>query len=148
MADIHEPVLIAPATVCSRIAGSTPSARPCSSRYSATSSRVLPPFTVTCIMHSITEGPVITVLAGHLSVSQVKPPNKGHVLESIILFFGSSFGSYFVQSVYNGISRLSFVGRFVLFQSVLYQRFHCIVGNRLATMFTSCACRSSETTPL
>ena len=31
-----------------------------------------------------------------------------------------------IGSVYNGTFSLSFVGRFVLFQSVLYQRFHCI----------------------
>ena len=37
----------------------------------------------------------------------------------------SSFRGDFLYSVHTRVLGLSFVGRFVLFQSVLYQRFHC-----------------------
>ena len=54
----------------------------------------------------------------------MKPPNSGHnCMGPIILSFVerlSSFGGYFVQSVHI----MSFAGRFVLFQSVVYRRFH------------------------
>ncbi len=41
----------------------------------------------------------------------------------------SSFGSYS-----NSTFGLSFVGRFVLFWSVLYRRFHCIYSNRVVLL--------------
>ena len=49
------------------------------------------------------------------------------------MFFVGRFVLYFVQSVYARVCMLdyivSFVGRFVLFQSVLYQKFHCMRRN-------------------
>ena len=69
----------------------------------------------------------------------VEPLNKdtfGTVLwRKVLIFYGVCIQEYFWLVLTFG---LSFVGRFVLFQSVLYQRFHCNLGTYVSDLEPPC----------
>ena len=50
----------------------------------------------------------------------------GPAILSFVERLSSFRGDFSIECVYKNTLGLSFVGRFVLFRSVLYRRFHCI----------------------